>query len=126
MKHVLIIRLGDWSGDCGGVTDTVVAKSSLSTEDVQRAYVAGVEAIGVDITYQLATSWNDCLIPKHLLVKLNELGFFEEPIKDTDSVELDKDEFIRLYLFMVKLGNKKFRYKVLKQPALNIGGYGVL
>lgn len=144
-ENVISLVLGDWSGDGHSKTDTIVIMSSLNKKDVEKAYKNGTKKLGFDFINEVCEEYEDRLLPKDKLELLMKSGFkasdfgykskyelkeLKDALEDECSPGLGLwiDTFPKIYLFIVKLGNEDFKYRILEgaeNPSINIGGYGL-
>jgi len=125
--------VGDWSDDGHGRTETITINTNLTRSEVQRAYKAGVELIGVDLTKEVCRDYEDHKIDDDTWKKFREAGLTktdvpvweEEDFEDISSLWVCPKSFAYLYCFIVKKGDSSFEFKVVENKDLNIGGYGL-
>jgi hypothetical protein len=132
MSNTISLVLGDWSGDGHEKTETIVLRSNLTNKQIEDAYKKGTNKVGFDFIRTIANEYEDNVISAEKLDALIELGLkdFDRIGDDTDEDDynLDTDSFADIYLFIVKLGNEDFEYKILvgeSNPEIRIGGYGL-
>lgn len=132
-SFLLKIVVGDWSHDGHGRTESILIKSNRSYAQLDAAYLKGSSIVGFNIVKFVGSEWDSCCISKEEFLKLRELGLPKsclevEPYLDHDykEVRVCTDDYMRLYLFIVKLGDPEFRYKIVKVVDVNINGYCLL
>lgn len=145
LPFVVSLILGDWSHDGHSQTDTVVLKSNLDKKDIQKAYAKGIKKLGFDFINEVCEEYEDSLLPKDKLDLLIKHGLTVKDLGLKTSYELDEfaeastnensnglslwiNSYTDIYLFIIKLGNKDFEYKILEgdiNPSIEIGGYGL-
>jgi len=119
-KYTINLVLGDISGDGHQQSHTKTILSNLDVHDFLNAYAKGSNLAGVDIT-ELCKDYEDDIIPEEDVVKLKKAGL-DFAISDGIWIQ----EFVAIYLFLVKLGNPSFTYEELdKENTIKIGGYGI-
>ncbi len=140
-KPGLIISLviGDWSGDGHDKRETINIKSSLDKKAMEKAYKKGAKKLGFDFCKDVCAEYEDNKIPSEKLDALVKLGLETKGMgleydlkrmkKDKDvGIGLWHDDFVEIYLFLIKLGNEEFTFEYLDvdtNPTINIGGYGM-
>ncbi len=132
LTNTISLVLGDWSHDGHGHTDTVVILSNLTNKQIESAYKKGTKKVGFDFIKDVASDYEDSKISEEQLNKLISLGLKgwdkvgDE--SDEDALYLYTEAYADIYLFIVKLGNEEFEYKILEgelNPEIHIGGYGM-
>lgn len=126
------IRLvvGDWSGDGHEKTQTIYIESNLSTDQLTKAYKNGCKVIGFKLIDYIADDYLDDAIGEDEINKLQTTGFDISKIKTEPdfngrTASLYVQNYVDIYLHIVKLGNPKFKFEIVNPPYLNIGGYGL-
>ncbi len=121
---LLELRIGDWSGDGHGITESLFFHVN-SIEEVEGGYAEGCKILGFDFTSEVASDYEDTKVPAHILEKLNEHGLLEDfDTEDWEEFGIDYDQYLKIYLNIVKLGNPNFHIKEHKMQTIDIGGYG--
>ena len=119
-KYTINLVLGDVSGDGHQQSHTETILSNLDVHDFLNAYTKGSTLAGVDIT-ELCKDYEDNIIPEEDIAKLKKAGL-DFAISDGIWIQ----EFVAIYLFIVKLGDSSFTYEDLdKENTIKIGGYGI-
>lgn len=126
--------LGDWSNDGHGRTETFYIESNLSPKEIEKAYAKGSLKLGIDLVESICEEYEDDRLWKDDLEKFRSAGFkdvldkSDEDDEFTDSIHLGYEDYTKLYLFTVSLGNPLFKFSFLKSkenPVVRIGGYGL-
>lgn len=126
--------LGDPSDDGHGHTETFVISTGFTPEGIKEAYQQGVLICGVDLVEDVCCDYQDSRIWCEDLKKLMQhqwcpkIKSFEEDGDDESYYDLTREEFMRLYLFIVKLGAPEFVWTEVPAEQLSsieIGGYGL-
>lgn len=132
MKNLIKLVVGDWSHDGHNQTDSVQILSNLSKNSINRAYENGSYKIGFDFKNSICVEYEDNSLCKEKLNILLDHGLWPDDAeslkKDEEELYLDSDQFIDIYLFIAKLGDSGFKYKIInyeENPSINIGGYGL-
>jgi hypothetical protein len=116
--------IGDYSGDGHKQMETITIESNLTILEINEAYNKGIEKLGFDFVAECFAEFEDHSIDDSKYRKLIELGMPPDLINEyleTDSNE----EYLFIYLFIVKLGNPEFIYSEVNIPKINVGGYGL-
>lgn len=147
LRDITTLILGDWSKDGHSLSDTIHIASNINNKEIEKAYKKATKKLGFDFIDDVCRDYEDDLCPKdilNILIKykfsINDLyidpkftGDLENATevftnKDSDGLHLRKDSFLYIYLFIIKLGNKNFKYEILEEelnPSIHIGGYGL-
>ena len=147
MNNTITLVLGDWSGDGHDKTRMISILSNLDKDTLFAAYKKASKKLGFSFIDDVCGDYEDSLLPKEKLnilikngFKIENLGFnktntyllneaneaFNE--SGSDGLYLSEETYTNIFLFIVKLGNKDFKYEILKgklNPTLDIGGYGL-
>jgi hypothetical protein len=121
---IQVLNLGDFSCDGHCKTSETTICSSLTAENFLKAYTIGAKRIGFNLE-DVADEYEESSLSKEQVAALQANGI---NIKDTEAskdgaVTLYVDNYIDIYLQIVKLGQKDFQYKRAKSY-IRIGGYG--
>lgn len=122
LPYTINLICGDPSNDGHGQTSAQMIYSNLTLSEIEEAYTKGVAVIGLDVSADVASEYEDRSISDEAIELLKKAGF------DTGTVNLswlDTEAFELLYLFTVKCGNLAFKYKFAKGDRIYIGGYGL-
>lgn len=129
LKHVIKLVVGDYSSEGHGQTDSIVIRSNLTNKEMVEAKVIGAKKIDFKFD-KFCKDYEDNVIPFKEFKKLidagiiKEMGWYES--KEEEDLYADPDTFADIFLFLVKLGNEKFEYKISNADSvINIGGYGL-
>lgn len=143
LPHTTTLVLGDWSDDGHGKTDIVMLASNLDSEEIAEAYEKASKKLGFNFINDVAADYEDNELPTDYLKKLVEYGLslkqvfeYEYDIEraekaleneDSEGVPLWPDSYTQIFLFIVKLGNPEFEFKILEDDTdrIDIGGYGL-
>jgi hypothetical protein len=135
MKNIISLVVGDWSGDGHDKKDIINIESNFDKKAIDLAYKLGTEKLGFDFCNHIAEEYEDNKLPNEEWKKLKEAGYQDDNGLEEDAkkyndgeISLDISSFADIYLFIVKLGNEKFKFEYLegnKNPQINIGGYGL-
>lgn len=133
--NTINLVVGDWSNDGHGRTDTITISTNLSRSAVQKAYKAGAEVVGVDLTKDVCRDYEDHYIDDDVLDKFRKAGLTQADVPewkeedlstiDASSLWVGSEIFAHLYCFIVKKGAPAFEFTVVENKDLNIGGYGL-
>lgn len=123
------LSCGDESGDGHDKSQTVTIEilSNHNINDLITAYELGSKKLGFDFTNEVCEEYEDSKILPEYLDKLLSLGFVRDKDMDEDYgiCELNTEEYLRIYLFIVELGNPDIKTKFYVIPTIYIGGYGL-
>lgn len=136
---IISLVVGDWSGDGHDKRETVNIKSNLDKKAMEKAYKKGTKKLGFDFCKDVCAEYEDNKLPPEKLDALVKLGletkgmgleYDLKRIKKDEGVEIGlwHDDFVEIYLFIVKLGDDEFTFEYLNadaNPTINIGGYGM-
>jgi hypothetical protein len=132
MTNTIDLVIGDWSDDGHGETETVTIKSNFNSVWMGRAYEQASVILGFCFVTDVAYEYETPYISMELITKLREV--LEEPNlldgdidPEAECIGIEVDEYLDIYLKIIKLGEPDFKYKVLGQEneVINIGGYGL-
>lgn len=121
LKHQIKLVFGDWSNDGHGRTEDFVIVSNLSVNAMNKAYRNGSGILGFDLCDTVGKHYGDndlSLAKKNMLVSHG----YSIP---SATENIWTDEFISIYLFVVKLGNPEFKYEHANLGEIHLGGYGL-
>jgi hypothetical protein len=114
------------------MTEDFYIESNLNEKEIQKAFKAGNKKIKFNFEEEVCAEYEDRTISIESFEKLTKLGyvlpeseFGDEP--DDEWVYLEIEQYVHMWLFVAKLGNKKFEYSLVKSdtPVIEIGGYGL-
>jgi hypothetical protein len=130
--HAVNLVVGDWSDDGHGKTETVMIMSNFDQKQIRAAYKKGVKTLGLDVAEHVCEDYEDSILSLKDYKTLSDKGFiFSKEIKKivekkNDEIYVDTDLFVKMYLFVVKLGEPTFEYEIPKPlQCVEIGGYGL-
>lgn len=146
-SYIINLIMGDPSGDGHGNIQYISIKSNLNKNAIQTAYEKGTKLLGFDFVDKVCADYEDNFLHKEEMNKLVKHGFNVDDLGSITSYEkkealnfikndemfysnhlrLWTDSFSNIYLFIAKLGNKNFKYKILDEndSSIDIGGYGL-
>lgn len=142
MEHLVQVVVGDWSNDGHGRTETFFIRSSLNGYELDAAHRAGSSIVGFSLKDDICSGYDNCLITRTQLLKLQELGMTYETENRTDNEDdvvmtdyrdreiepsfyIGREDYFNFYLFIATLGNPEFKFELIKPGKVNIGGYGL-
>ena len=147
MNNIVSLILGDPSGDGHDKRDVINISSNLNKKEMLSAYETASKKLKFDLINEVCDEYEDNLLSKNHLdilikngLKIEDLGItkkykyeYDEAVEafddeDSDGLNLWNNTYTHLFLFIVKLGNKDFEFKILDgelNPTINIGGYGL-
>lgn len=121
-QRLINILMGDTSFDGHEKIEKFIVSTDSSVEEIQKAYLLGEKIIGVDITSQ-CTEYEQNNISIEEMKKINK---WLCP-KLSDNTWITTDDFFRIWLRTVQLGNPTINIEVIKiSESIDIGGYGLL
>jgi hypothetical protein len=133
LNHVVELVLGDWSGDGHKQSDKISIKSNLTDKEILKAYKAGSKKVGFDLINEVCSEYEDNRVSVEKVKALAEAGITNKmlcvDVNDEDDEDTTwsmwTDSYTELFLLIVKLGNKDFKYEYANSPSIDIGGYGL-
>ena len=128
-KYIVRVVLGDEYDDGHGKSYSINIESNLKEKEIKKAYNIGSKKVNVNLL-SLCEEFECCYIPKKEYDKLIDNGYkFSETTicyTEDDTVDIQIDEYINIWLFLVKKGNENFEYSIIESDyEMNIGGYGL-
>jgi len=105
-------------------------RSTLSSEELQKAYKAGTLKLGFDFQKEICTNNQTCALSAEHFKKLGSVGI---PVIDEGSTEenenldfeLTLESYRDIWLHIARLGNNNLNWVVSEMDALPIGGNGL-
>jgi hypothetical protein len=143
MSHRTKILLGDTSGDGHSQSESFLIESNLSRSEISKAYDKGTEILGLEyrtnyggverIRYKgisnFCEDYEDSEIPEYFIDLLGMHGVLDKVGDREDLFEgyCYSDQFLQIYLGIVKLGDPTFTHKIISDnvQSIDIGGYGL-
>jgi hypothetical protein len=146
LKHVIALMLGDLPCEDGG-RDTFYVHTSHPAVELSAAFELGTGQVGYDLTEKVAAEENDNTITAAQLQRLLDLGLqvdlehdellwegcfddkpisFEEALTARALFSMGEEMYIKLYMFIARLGEPTLEYKLLDLEQVRIGGGGLL
>ena len=134
---IIKIRTGDTSHDGHGLFRLTLYDISCSRSELHQFYKKGCEIVGFDLYRDVASDYEDSHIEGANLQSLIRAGYPVDELEDYDEEEdeeeqtawLNHDAFVRIYLFIAKLGAGDHIFscqKILQEAEHHdIGGYGL-
>jgi hypothetical protein len=132
-KHNITLLLGDWGGDGHEKTCEFNYVFNKSKDEIFDAYKKGAEKVGFDFINTVAVDYEDSYIEDAIYEKLKKVGAMEELTwedyaeqcrKTGDKMRIDRDDYVKIFLFIVTLGDPFIEYTEVKREIMDIGGYG--
>ena len=123
LKHTINLIVGDYSGDGHDRKEVETILSNLDISSFKKAYVKGSELVGVDIT-SLCEDYDDNHISEEYCKLLKDAGL---DFEIDSGYTMCSNDFLGIYLFLVKKGNENFEYEQYNEnhDDIYIGGYGL-
>lgn len=130
MKHLTELVLGDWSGDGHNQSITILIESNLNRDEIYKAYEKTAEELDFDLIQEVAFEYEDNIVTTEQALIINSLGIqldgkYLIDLESTEPIDIWKDDFVNIFLAMVKRGNPSFEYKRIEGETIEIGGYGL-
>lgn len=125
LNHYFILTLGDPSLDGHGKNAEYTVLCSHPTKKVKTAYQKAVKKLGFDIT-QECEEYEDSSLSYETREAIKT--HFPKLMKSIDPDYIMEDDFVNIYLQMVKFGDPTIVCKIRKTPDkdfIDIGGYGL-
>ena len=131
--HWFTVTIGDWSDDGHGKTDTHLINSSLSKDDMEKAYKAGCEVIGFDMVDSLCEEYEQGSVEKETVEAFASSGLDLLALAD----KWDREEYaehgglsvrglwVAMWLHVCRLGAADLVAFHIAEANVNIGGYGL-
>ncbi len=124
MTFEISLRVGDVNGDGHDKVDVYNIITNKSPGAVKQAYEKGTRKIGFSIVETLCKNEGDREISDEHWEQLAHAGILVGK-HIADRTWLDRDEWVRLYMEVCKLGDPKLTWKHAKNASwIDIGGYG--
>jgi hypothetical protein len=108
----------------GTVEDTILVKCSVSADKLQKSFHKGFEKCNKKVGLLMSPYSFDCYDMHYEdILKLREFGFEDKKIYDEEQYQIEEDgidgyvvsiqstQFVQLYMFLAKMGNKKIEYE---------------
>lgn len=119
MPHVVIVPVGDWSGDGHEQARKITFFSSRPAEELRAAYHRAVAATGLTFDHQhkgeqICTSYGDARLKPAVQEKLAALGYDLSRVEDTDNVA--PAELADLIMWFVGLSLDEHEYTAKGRP----------
>lgn len=133
LKHKIRLILGDPGGDGHGRSSEQIIASNLTGAEVKQAHRLGTKQLGFDFSANICSDYGDSRVSNIDAEKFKELGctLFDEmescDFDEDEGYSIWRDEYVKLYLFLCKLGNPEFEYERISNTMdmVHIGGYGL-
>lgn len=122
--NVIDLIIGDYSGDSHDKKERYSIESNISLSALKRAYKRGTKKLGFDFIGSVAAEYEDNSLSENYVDILKSKGY---DFTDIDTDSLEEDIYLDIFLFIIKLGNDSFKYKLKEESddRWNIGGYGL-
>ena len=126
LKYQIELKVGDPPWDGHGITESLLIVSNFSLKEIQKSYNNGEKILGFKFLKKVGFA--NCKLTKTMFDKFKSLQFefdkdYEENYLDNGKYSLEFDLYFKIILFIIKLGNSEFKFKELKIPCWEIGGY---
>ena len=125
-QYIVRIEVGNiYDGHCR--SDDTYIQSNFTLSKIKKAYNKGIKEVNVDIT-KFCEEFECDTIPKNVCDQLVKEGytFGEGNYSDEFDKQINIYEFVDIWLFIAKKGDKDFYYSYIKNDfSINIGGYGL-
>ncbi|MBL6991799.1 MAG: hypothetical protein ISR65_18600 [Bacteriovoracaceae bacterium] len=133
LSYEIELQMGDTSCDGHCLKEIKILKSNLSTKQIRKAYQDATNILGFDFINVVAVDYEDSTIKRNMLKKLKDHGITVniedlEYVGPTDDPGINPEEYLELYVQIIKLGNPDFQYKLTNpswENTIDIGGYGL-
>lgn len=116
--------VGDWSGDGHEKTSSVHIKSNMKREELFAA-IESKEVKDVFDIHQVCSDYEENKLSQGVYDKLMELGILKAIENDQDDFYVYTDVYVELLLDVVKHFYPTFKYSIVNNDSINIGGYGL-
>lgn len=129
MKYKIAITVGDYSGDCHDKKDIFLFQSNCSSSALYSAYRRGVKIVDVDLSRDVCANYGGSTIMGAYYTKLLSHKLIDKTFNcygdEDDRIFIYPEEFVKIYLGIVKLGFPDFSFEEIMPDTINIGGYGL-
>jgi hypothetical protein len=133
--NMISILLGDDSGDGHGKCHIAHINSSHTVDELKEFALKGAKKAGIHWS-DICADYEDNMISSEIMQKLEKAGINHHKWVDKysyTSYQEDPyegytcwiDDYINLWIELVKLGNPECVIDVVKIPKIDIGGYGL-
>jgi hypothetical protein len=121
------LTIGDAFANGHKQVEDVQVRVNVEPEAIQAAYEAGCQKLGVDVINTVAVGYRDNLLPKDVEILLRDhIGrLYLKADRQRGKIVLTSAVWVRIFMYICKLGNEDIRFKTLAYPTLVIGGYGL-
>jgi len=132
-EYNIVLRLGDPGGDGHEKTREFNYVFNKSKKDIFDAYWKGTEKVGFEFINTVAVDYGDSSIEDSLYEKLKKVRAMEECDweeyadrcrKNKSKMYIDCKDYVRIFLFIVTLGDPSIEYTEVDSEVIDIGGYG--
>lgn len=125
--NIVLLEIGDVSGDGHNQRDTFVLESSKNHKDLEAAFAKGNELFGFS---DYCCEYEENKIPVDLLNKLKVFLSEEEIVSagcfdyDDGKVSVYSQDYPYLWIAVARSGDPDLFVKLVKLPSIDGGGYG--
>ncbi len=139
LQHKIVLTVGDWSNDGHNQSDDYNLMCNAPRPAIIDAYKKGTQLLGFSLVEDCCVNYEEMLIDKEKVKTLIEHGIveywngkdgIEDPMRITHDEqfridELGSQEWARLYMKIVQLGEPWIEFEFIKAACIEIGGYGL-
>ena len=136
------LEIGDRWANGHGKYETFIIDANLERTRIQEAYRRGTEILGIEVRHTYAgkeqinykgidsfcDKYGESAIPEYFVDLLGMHGILDG-VEDCGELTeyTHTDQFLAIYLGIVKLGEPSFTYKIVSDniQTMDIGGYGL-
>ncbi len=116
-EHLIIIEIGDWSGDGHGQKELYTFASNLPINDIREAYFSAKQKYPKLCPEGFCSDYGDPTVPKEVIEGASKLGFKIDPD------DFFTEEMAKYTAWFCQLGNSKLELKIQKSnPTLAFYG----
>jgi hypothetical protein len=116
MSRVIIIQIGDLSGDGHGQCESFYYKSNKSIKDVRRAYINAKSKYPDICPESFCNDYEDYIVPKSVVKGAGELGV------DIDPKDFDCEKMAAYTAWFCMIGDSTLFLEKKESPPILCGG----
>jgi hypothetical protein len=134
-SNLVTLVVGDSSTDGHDKRHYYTVRTNFDKDSMNKAYRVGCNILGCNFCDVFYTGYDGGpTLTKDVGDKLIDLGVITKRDLYNDYVTREyeyylydgSETFAKIYLGLVKLGNKEFEYEFVRLPKIDIGGYGLV
>lgn len=126
MSTLIELVVGDASGDGNGQTDTTIVVSNRSSSEIERAYMKGVQIVGVDLQNEVFDYSNTTLTPVFVEAISKHFDLDDYANEWEGKWSIYSDGYAALYMDIAHLGDSSITFEYVATESIDVGGQGLL